>query len=70
MLALALIGKNVGGEQMLQAMLGEPPQLQVWASQLLVDFLAPLQWLGIGFMAGGIALLVVSFVCMPSPTTD
>jgi hypothetical protein len=69
-LAVALIGKNVGGEQMLQAMLTAPPQLQVWASQVLVDFLAPLQWLGIGFIAGGIALLVVSFVYKPSQTTD
>jgi hypothetical protein len=69
-LAVELIGKNVGGEQMLRAMLDAPPQLQVWASQVLVDFLAPLQWLGIGFIAGGIALLVVSFVYKPSPTTD
>jgi hypothetical protein len=63
-LAAALMGKHVGGE------LGAPPQLQVWASQLLVDFLAPLQWLGIGFIAGGIALLVISFVYRPSQTTD
>lgn len=73
-LAVALIGKNVGGEMMLQAMLATPlatlPQLQVWASQVLVDLLAPLQWLGIGFIAGGIALLVVSFVYLPSQTTD
>jgi hypothetical protein len=69
-LAVALIGKNVGGEQMLQAMLAAPPQLRAWASQVLVDLLAPLQWLGIGFIAGGIALLVVSFVYKPSRTTD
>jgi len=69
-LAVALIGKSVGGEQMLQAMLDVPLQLQVWASQVLVDLLAPLQWLGIGFIAGGIALLVVSFVYLPSQTTD
>jgi hypothetical protein len=69
-LAVALIGKNVGGEQMLQEMLAAPPQLQVWASQVLVDFLAPLQWLGIGFIGGGIALLVVSFVYGSSQTTD
>ena len=69
-LAVALIGKNVGGEQILRAILDAPPQLQVWASQVLVDLLAPLQWLGIGFIAGGIALLVVSFVYKPSRTTD
>lgn len=69
-LAVALIGKHVGGEQMLRAMIAAPPQLQVWASQVLVDLLAPLQWLGIGFIAGGIALLAVSFVYRPSQTTD
>jgi len=69
-LAAALIGKNVGGEQMLRAMLATPPQLQVWASQVLVDLLAPLQWLGIGFIAGGITLLVVSFIYRPRQTTD
>jgi len=68
-LAMALVGKNVGGEQMLRAMLAAPQQLQVWASQVLVDLLAPLQWLGIGFIAGGIALLVVSFVYRSSRTT-
>lgn len=67
-LAVALLGKYVGGEQMLRAMLDVPLQLQVWASQVLVDLLAPLQWLGIGFIAGGIALLVVSFVYKPSQT--
>ena len=69
-LAVALIGKSVGGEQILQAMLAAPPQLQVWAAQVLVNLLAPLQWLGIGFIAGGIALLVVSFVYRSSRTTD
>jgi hypothetical protein len=74
-LAAALIGRYVGGEMMLQAMLDLPPQLQAlqlqaWASPVLVDLLAPLQWLGIGFIAGGIALLVVSFVYKPSQTTD
>jgi hypothetical protein len=69
-LAVALVGKNVGGEQMLQAMLAAPPQLRVWASQVLVDLLAPVQWLGIGFIASGIALLVVSFVYRSSRTTD
>jgi len=70
LLVLALIGKNVGGEQMLQAMVGTPQQLQVWASQVLVGLLAPLQWLGVGFMAGGVGLLVASFVYKPSQIID
>jgi len=69
-LAVALIGKNVGGEEILQTMLSAPSQLEVWAPQVLVNLLAPLQWLGIGLIAGGIALLVVSFVYKPSQTTD
>jgi hypothetical protein len=69
-LAAALIGKNVGGEQILQAIHAAPSQLQVWVSQALVNLLAPLQWLGIGFIAGGIALLVVSFVYRSHRTTD
>ncbi|MEE8619718.1 MAG: hypothetical protein V3T06_01350, partial [Dehalococcoidia bacterium] len=70
LLVLALIGKNVGGEQMLQAMVGTPQQLQVWASQVLVDLLAPLQWLGVGFIVGGVGLLVASFVYKPSQIID
>ena len=69
-LTVALIGKNIGGEQILQAMLSAPSQLQVWASQAMVDLLAPLQWLGVGFIAGGVGLLVVSFVYKPSQTTN
>jgi len=70
LLVLALIGKNIGGEQMLQAMLDTPQQLQVWASQVLVDLLAPLQWLGVGFIVGGIGSLVASFVYKPSQIID
>jgi hypothetical protein len=68
--ALALVGMQVGGEQMLQAMATAPQQLQVWAPQVLVDLLAPLQWLGVGFITGGITLLVVSFVYKPGGITD
>jgi hypothetical protein len=68
LLVLALIGKSVGGEQMSQAMIGAPQQLQVWASQVPVNLLAPLQWLGVGFMAGGAGLLVASFVYKSSET--
>jgi hypothetical protein len=68
LLVLALIGKNVGGEYMLQAMVGAPQQLQGWASQVLVDLMAPLQWMGVGFMVGGAGSLAASFVYKPSET--
>jgi hypothetical protein len=70
LLVLALISKNVGGEYMLQAMVGTPQQLQVWASQVLVNLMAPLQWMGVGFMVGGAGLLAASFVYRPSETID
>jgi hypothetical protein len=70
LLVLALIGKNVGNEQMLQALVGTPQQLQVWAAQVLVDLLGPLQWLGVGFMVGGVGSLVASFVYKPSEIID
>ena len=70
LLVLALIGKDIGGEQILRAMLDTPQQLQVWASQVLVDLLAPMQWLGVGFMVGGIGSIVASFVYKPSEIID
>jgi len=70
LLVLALIGKDIGGEQILRAMVGTPQQLQVWASQVLVDLLAPMQWLGVGFMVGGVGSLVASFVYKPSDMID
>ena len=42
-----------------------PDQVQTWLPQLLNNFLAPLQWLSIGLVVAGIALLVVSFVYKP-----
>ncbi|MFC1912985.1 hypothetical protein ACFLX7_02175 [Chloroflexota bacterium] len=42
-----------------------PAQVQTWLPQLLNSFLAPLQWLSIGLVAAGIALLVVSFIYKP-----
>jgi hypothetical protein len=68
LLVLALIGKNIGGEYMLQAMVGTPQQLQAWASQVLVDLMAPLQWMGVGFMVGGAGSLAASFAYKPSET--
>ena len=70
LLVLALIGKDIGGEQILRAMVGTPQQIQLWASQVLVDLLAPMQWLGVGFMVGGIGSIVASFVYKPSEVID
>jgi hypothetical protein len=39
-----------------------PSSLQTWLTGLYSDFLAPLQWLSLGILIFGIALLVVSFV--------
>lgn len=39
-----------------------PAQLQTWLSQFTSDLFAPMRTLGIGFMAVGIALLIVSVV--------
>jgi hypothetical protein len=68
LLVLALIGRNIGGEYMLQAMVGTPQQLQAWASQVLVDLMAPLQWIGVGFMVSGAGSLAASFAYKPSET--
>jgi hypothetical protein len=70
LLVIALIGKNIGSEEILRAMLDTPQQLQVWASQVLVDLFAPLQWLGVGFMVGGVGSLVASFAYKPSQIID
>ena len=70
LLVLALIGKDIGGEQIVRAMLDTPHQLQVWASQVVADLLAPMQWLGVGFMVGGAGSLAASFVYKPSGTMD
>ncbi len=39
-----------------------PDQVQTWLPQLLNSFLAPLQWLSIGLIVGGVALIVVSII--------
>ena len=39
-----------------------PPSLQNWLAGFISDFVAPLQILGIGLMAGGAALIIVSIV--------
>jgi len=58
-----LVAKNVAGTQLTQ--LDIPVYLQAWIPQFLADFLAPLEMYGIGLMAAGVALLVVSFVYKP-----
>ena len=70
MLVGGLIGKNIAGEQIVQAMHAAPAQLQVWILQFLVNLLAPLQSLSIGFIVGGTALVVVSFVYKSRHATD
>lgn len=57
-----LIGRDVVGTQIMQAAHDAPAQLQVWMPQLVADVLAPLQFLGIGFIVAGIGLIVVSIV--------
>jgi len=52
--------KYFAGMQMIQ--IGLPAQLQAWLPQLLNDSLAPMQMFGIGLMAAGTALLIVSVV--------
>jgi len=42
-----------------------PPSLQTWLSQLVGDFLAPLEIFSLGLLAGGVALIIVSFVYKP-----
>lgn len=39
-----------------------PSSLQMWLMGLIGDFLAPLEMFSLGLLAGGIALLIVSFV--------
>lgn len=39
-----------------------PPSLQTWMNGLIADLVAPMQVLGIGLMAAGAALIIVSFV--------
>ncbi len=56
----ALVAKNVAGTQLTQ--LDMPVYLQTWMPQLVKDALAPLEMYGIGLLAAGVVLLVVSFV--------
>jgi hypothetical protein len=39
-----------------------PPSLQAWMNGLIADLVAPMQVLGIGLMAAGVVLIIVSFV--------
>ena len=39
-----------------------PPSLQTWLTGLIVDFAAPMQTLGIGLMACGAALIIISII--------
>lgn len=46
-----------------------PVSLQPWLSQLFRDLLSPLEMFSLGFLIGGIVLLIVSFV-VPKPVED
>lgn len=59
----AFIARDVIATQLAQ--LDIPFYLQTWIPQLIKDALAPLEIYGIGLMATGVALLVVSFVYKP-----
>jgi hypothetical protein len=61
-----LVAKNIVGTQLTQ--LDIPVYLQAWIPQFLADTLAPLEMYGIGLIAAGVALLVVSFVYKPRQT--
>jgi len=56
----AIIAPNLVQPQLAQ--LGLPAQIQGWLPQLISDFVTPLQMLGIGLVAGGVVLIIVSFV--------
>jgi hypothetical protein len=62
-LAGVLITKYVAASQLVQ--LDMPVYFQTWIPQLLADTLAPLEIYGIGLLATGVVLLVVSFVYKP-----
>jgi len=47
-----------------------PANLQTWVTQFTSDMFAPVRTLGIGFMAAGIALLIVSVVYKRRETSD
>ena len=42
-----------------------PSSLQMWLLQLFNDLLAPLEMLSLGLLAGGVVLIIVSFVFKP-----
>ncbi len=66
--ASVLIGKYFLGKQI--ALLDIPPYFQELLPRIASDFLAPLQWLSLGILIGGIVLVVVSFVYNPGQQQD
>jgi hypothetical protein len=55
-----LFAKSMASTQIAKADM--PAYLQTWLPQLIKDFLTPLEMYGIGLMAGGVILIIVSFV--------
>ena len=47
-----------------------PPALQTWLPQLYTDFFTPLEMFSLGFLIGGLALLIVSFVYKRGEDSD
>ncbi len=62
MLVGGLLGRTIVAQQVMPAMHSAPAGMQVRTLDLLGNALAPLQWLGIGIIVSGIALMVVYFV--------
>ena len=60
------VGKYFAGKQIAQ--LDIPPYFQELLPRLVNDFSAPLLWFSLGLLAGGVALLIVSFVYKPRQT--
>jgi hypothetical protein len=56
----ALIIKSIAGTQIAKADI--PAYLQTWIPQFIKDTLAPLEIYGIGLIAAGVILIIVSFV--------
>ncbi len=56
----AFITRSIAGSQLTQ--LDIPAYLQTWLPQLIKDALSPLEMYGIGLMATGVILIIVSFV--------
>jgi len=60
-----IVANNIASEQIEQLTNEVPAQLQQWLLQFVNNISAPLQILSIGFIIGGIVLIVISLVYRP-----